>query len=290
MGINTRLICLLVPIFTGQLSEVKRCNQEGLVAINSKLAWIFSYPVISQKTSSSVVNVTHVMNIEVEVDKDCQLNEKIEKFWDLDSVGVVEKEQSVYDKFIKEITLKDNRYEVRLPFKEGHPLIEDNCVLSCNRLKSLSRKLRKTPDILKEYGDVIRNQMELGIIEEVTEIAEMGEVTYLPHRAVIREDKQITKLRVVFDASAKNVGPSLNDCMYKGPCLIPLLYDMLLRFRINNVAIVADIKQAFLQISVAPKDRDYLRFLWWQDAFDDKSEVVKYRFNRFSCYVHPIST
>ena len=103
-------------------NEVKRYNQEGLVAINSKLGWILSGPVISQKTSSIVVNVTRVMNIEVEVDKDCQLNEKIEKFWDLDSVGVVEKEQSVYDKSIKEITLKDNRYEVRLPFKEGHPL------------------------------------------------------------------------------------------------------------------------------------------------------------------------
>ena len=61
-------------------NEVKRCNQEGLVAINSKLGWILSGPVISQKTSSSVMNVTHVMNIEGEVDKDCQLNEKIEKF------------------------------------------------------------------------------------------------------------------------------------------------------------------------------------------------------------------
>ena len=65
-------------------------------------------------------------------------------------------------------------------------------MLSYNRLKSLNRKLRKTPDILKEYDDVIRNQLELGIIEEVTELAEMGEVTYLPHRAVIREDHETT--------------------------------------------------------------------------------------------------
>ena len=118
------------------------------------------------------------------------------------------------------------------------------------------------------------------IIEKATEQADIGEVTYLPHRAVLREDKQTTKLRVVFDASAKKSGPSLNDCMYKGPCLIPLLYDMLVRFRINNVAIVADIEQAFLQISVAPIDRDYLRFLWWEDAFNDNSEFLKYRFNR----------
>ena len=50
-------------------NEVKRCNQEGLVAINSKLGWILSGPVISQQTSSSVVNVAHVMNLEVELIK-----------------------------------------------------------------------------------------------------------------------------------------------------------------------------------------------------------------------------
>ena len=40
---------------------------------------------------------------------------------------------------------------------------------------------------------------------------------YLPHQAVICKDHSSTKLRVVFDASAKKVGPSLNDAMYKGP-------------------------------------------------------------------------
>ena len=192
---------------------------------------------------------------------------------------MVENERSVYEQFVDDITLKDNRYEVKLPFKEGHPLIEDNYRLSLNRLKSLTRKLKKTPTVLKNY-DVIRNQLETGIIEEATEPAVTGEVTYLPHRAVSKEDRQTTKLRVVFDANAKNAGPSLNDCLYKGPYLVPLLYDMLARFRINNVAIVADIKQAFLQVMVAAEDRDYLRFLWWKNSFDENSEIIKYRFNR----------
>ena len=177
------------------------------------------------------------------------------------------------------ITLKDNRYEVKLPFK-GHPLIEDNYRLSLNRLKTLTRKLKKTPTVLKDYHDVIRYQLEMRIIEEAAEPAVTGEVTYLPHRAVIKEDRQTTKLRIVFAASAKNAGPSLNDCLYKGPCLVPLLYDILVRFRINNVAIVADIKQAFLQVIVAEEDRDYLRFLWWKNPFDENPEIIKYRFNR----------
>ena len=74
----------------------------------------------------------------------------------------------------------------------------------------LKSKLSCQPEILKEYNDVITNQLQLGIIERIETMGEIGRVTYLPHRAVIREDKHTTKVRVVFDASAKNKGPSLN--------------------------------------------------------------------------------
>ena len=66
------------------------------------------------------------------------------------------------------------------------------------------------------------------MIERVESRGGVGEVTYLPHRAVVRENKSTTKVRIVYDASAKNKGPSLKECLYKGPCLNPLLYDILL--------------------------------------------------------------
>ena len=45
---------------------------------------------------------------------------------------------------------------------------------------------------------------------------------YLPHHDVIREDKETSKARVVYDASAKGSnGDSLNDCMMVGPVLQP---------------------------------------------------------------------
>ena len=53
---------------------------------------------------------------------------------------------------------------------------------------------------------------------------------YLPHQAVIGKDHSSTKLRVVFDAGAKKVSPSLNDAMYKEPCLASILFDVLVRF------------------------------------------------------------
>ncbi|GFV95678.1 uncharacterized protein TNCV_2009951 [Trichonephila clavipes] len=66
-----------------------------------------------------------------------------------------------------------------------------------------------------------------------------------------------TKIRPVFDASAREKGkPSMDDCLYKGVNLDELIPDILDRFRIYPVGIVADIEKAFLMLSVAPKDRD----------------------------------
>ena len=71
----------------------------------------------------------------------------------------------------------------------------------------------------------------------------------------------------------------MNDILYSGPCLLPLIEDILLRFRLERIAAVADIQQAFLQISVNECHRYYLRFLWYNNIFDENSLKV-YRFGR----------
>ena len=78
---------------------------------------------------------------------------------------------------------------------------------------------------------------------------------------MIHQDKEITKVRVVYDASARSSGPSLNDCLYVGPKFNQKTLEVLLRFRSYPIAWIADIEKAFLMISMAPKDRDVLRFL-----------------------------
>ena len=263
--------------------EMIRCGSGGLIALKSKLGWLLSGPFDSSKINDCSVNlaVTHVLKISTEVNENVDLlNRNVEKFWDLDTLGIVDKEPSVYEKFVDDISFRDNRYEVHLPFKENHPLIEDHYELSLKRLNQLKCKLDKTPGLLKEYDDVIKQQMVANVVERVESSGEIGEVTYIPHRAVIRNDKQSTKLRVVYDCSAKSRGPSLNECLYKGPSLNPLLYDVLLRFRVYNIAITADIEKAYLKISVAPKDRDYLRFLWYENIQENNFNVVKCRFTR----------
>ena len=149
-----------------------------------------------------------------------------------------------------------------MPWRPDHAELPDDYDLSKPRLLGLLKRLRNEPDILKEYDNVIRDQLNKGIVESVPERNEGSKRThYLPHHAVIRQDKATTKLRVVYDASAKSMGPSLNDCLYSGPSLTQNIVDIMLRFRAHKVALTGDIEKAFLMIHVAESDRDALRFL-----------------------------
>ena len=80
-------------------------------------------------------------------------------------------------------------------------------------------------------------------------------------KAVIRENKETTNVKVVFHSSAKSPkGPSLNDCMHAGPPLLPNLMDILLRFRLQRVGLISDIEKTFLNISITLEQRNFLRF------------------------------
>ena len=95
---------------------------------------------------------------------------------------------------------------------------------------------------------------------------------FLPHHAVIKQERTTTKLRIVFDGSARsNQSLSLNECLYKGPILQNDLAGMLLRFRIGTIAMTGDLEEAFLQVEMQESNRDYLKFLWIKD---DKKNML----------------
>lgn len=113
---------------------------------------------------------------------------------------------------------------MHLPWKEHHKLLPDNYENSVARLSSQLKRLRRDPEVLREYNSIIEDQLRSGIIERVdtTECPDVGKVHYLSHHGVVRRDALTTKLRIVFDASSKatSESPSLNDCLYSGPALI----------------------------------------------------------------------
>ncbi|XP_063981078.1 uncharacterized protein LOC135164551 [Diachasmimorpha longicaudata] len=86
---------------------------------------------------------------------------------------------------------------------------------------------------------------------------------YLPHHAVIQESSETTKVRVVFDASAKtSTGISLNDTLLVGPTILNPIFEQVLRFRVHRYVITADIEKMYRQILVHPEDRQFQKLLW----------------------------
>jgi len=255
---------------------------DGPTAIETTLGWVLSGPAGVDEHGRSAVSLVNTHTLRVEGVANKELDETLRSFWELESFGIKEVQTNpVCDHFSSTLQVKDGRYEVCLPWRECHNVLPDNYELSRRRLHSLLKRLRQSPEVLKEYDSIICDQIKKGIVEEVggSEVAP-GTTHYLPHHAVIRSDKETTKVRIVYDASARTSGPSLNDCLHTGPKFNQRILEILIRFRSYPVAFTADIEKAFLMISVNPKDRDVLRFLWVKDPFSDNPETTVLRFAR----------
>ena len=262
----------------------KDCIRRGKpgepVAIDTVLGWVVSGPIGSPDVEEPVTALAHFVSAEVR-----NSGVDISKFWDLESIGIKDQSSDVHESVISDLMFTGTRYSVGLPWRENHDPLPTNYDLSFKRMKGQIKRLSKDPVLLAEYDRIIKTQEEEGIIEKVKPTDTINPETkihYVPHQAVVRKDAATTKVRIVYDASAKShkSAVALNDCLEAGPSLNPLLFDILLRFREQRVAIVADIEKAFLNIEVHEKDRDSLRFLWVDNVLRNNLNLVVYRFCR----------
>ena len=268
-------------------------GDQGPVAIDSKLGWLLSGPLDchNRAVSTHSYMIVHGNLIESPMEEnDDPLASTLRHFWDVESLGIIEEKSDSHSlTFLPMITFSDNQYKVGLPWKESHPDVPDHYNVCLNRLRLLHRRLLKDPELLQEYNCTIREQLSQGIIELVPQDCSQSRFHYLPHHGVIRQDKQTTKLRIVYNGSARSKadGASLNDCLETGPNLIPKLFDILIKFRWHLVTVTADIEKAFLMIGILPGDRDMLRFLWVKDPTNVESDVLQLRFTRLVFGLRP---
>ena len=106
------------------------------------------------------------------------------------------------------------------------------------------------------------------------------QVFYLPMHAVRKDSSTTTKIRVVFDASVKSSsGVSLNDTLMVGPTVHPSLTDVLIRFRMHRIALVADVSRMYRAIELVDHDRDFHRFVWRNNP---SAPLMDYRMTRLT--------
>ena len=220
-----------------------------------KLGWIVIYPGQETFVTKMLFSKTSV--------HDC------ENLCNLDVLGVNDehrnRDEKIYNEFQKQLARIDAKwYETNLIWKEKHPPLNNNKSGSLGRLNNLLHNLSRDNQ-LETYDDIIREQQKAGIVETVDRNTScQNKEFYMPHKAVIRESAQTTKVRIVYDASAKpnSNTPLLNDCLETGPSLQNLLWDILVRTRLRPVLLCGDIEKAFLQIRIRENDGDALRFHW----------------------------
>ncbi|GFX80726.1 DUF1758 domain-containing protein [Trichonephila clavipes] len=247
-------------ILYGKISGTK--NQPS--ALNSKLGWLLSGKVStacqSEKKVMSLINCHALLD----------LQNQIAKFWEVESIpnasNLSEEDQRV-EKFYLDHTRRnrDGRYVVSLPFKNDNAL-GDSKVQAKRRFFSLEKRLQANPELRDRYVKFMQDYEHLGHMQLVpnSELSKpSSKCFYLPHFGVVREQSETTKLRVVFDASAKtDSNLSLNDILHTGPKLQNELFNILLKFRCHRIALTGDIEKMFRQILVNEDDVEFQRIFW----------------------------
>ena len=210
----------------------------------------------------------------------------LRQFWEIenprtsrDRTVLNRDEQCALEQVEDSLKYLDGRYQVALPWKENVPDLPDNYHMALCRLYNTEKRLLKNPEIAAAYSENITQYLEKDYIRKIDPTEEKpAKRWYLPHFPVVRLDRATTKTRIVFDASAKLGGISLNDVIHQGPKLQRDLNNVLLRFRRHPVALTCDIAEMHLRIEVTPKDRSCQRFLW--GSLDQQRKPEEYEFNR----------
>ncbi|XP_033228966.1 uncharacterized protein LOC117180581 [Belonocnema kinseyi] len=200
------------------------------------------------------------------------LNKKICEFWEIEN-GPNERtkshEDSACEIHFQENTRRDSatgRYIVKLPFKEDSNGLGESYSHALKRFHSLERSLGRNPELKDKYITFMSEYSELDHMSE-DQSASIYDGYFLPHHAIIKQSSLTTKLRTVFDASAKTSnGNSLNDILMVGPNIQEDLFSLLIRFRSHIFAITADIEKMYRQILVNENDQKFRKILWRENS------------------------
>ncbi|MDD9338412.1 MAG: hypothetical protein PV362_01870, partial [Providencia heimbachae] len=194
-------------------------------------------------------------------------NEQVERHSDL-----------ICEKLFCETTSRQpsGRFTVALPFIQPTPTLGCSHTLALKRFLNLENKLYRFPHLHHEYKKVLQDYLDqkhmsfVGLLPthnlnsslNLSGPTTISDGYYIPHFGVTK-DSTSTPLRVVFDASAKTSNSlSLNDILHSGPKLQTDIRAVLLNFRAYPIALMADIKQMYRNISIRPEDRKFQRILW----------------------------
>lgn len=242
----------------GQLIKpgIRNGQRNEPFALNTHLGWIVSGPVDTIHTHLAMAPVT--------THNEIQLDEILQKFWQVEEVDNNTHMASDADIECEEmfkqtvVRLPDGRYQVQIPFLSTAKALGDSERIARRQFAQLERRLHSNEDLLAKYIAFMREYLELGHMEVATELStDSSQQYFIPHHAVTE------KFRVVFNGSAKTSnGVSLNDTQHIGPIQQDILVSIIHCFQRFPVAVVADVEKMYRQVMIDPRHRNWQLILW----------------------------
>ncbi|XP_055842658.1 uncharacterized protein LOC129909610 [Episyrphus balteatus] len=242
------------------------------IAQSTSFGWVITGQFFEAEESDHFISCHSTIDIDV----------AMQRLWELEEVApanlaivVDQAEEHFRQTFSRS---PDWKYVVQLPFKSPNPSFENTLSLAVSRLYAMERRFNQNPKLRELYSNFMREYIDLGhmtrIPREEIKVAN-GRCFYLPHHAVLKPDSSSTKLRVVFDGSAKDsTGKSLNSTLLVGPPIQRDLIGVCLRFRQHSFVFTADVVKMFRQIWIEDQHADYQRIVWRDSP---SKEIEHYR-------------
>jgi hypothetical protein len=242
---------------------------------NTKLGWVIGGKSHSS-TSSSISTKCHLNVID-------RIDQQLQKFWKLEETSQIKAplthEENLCERhYIKSVQrAEDGRFTVTMPLKEDPCKLGSSLQTAEKRFFQVEKRLNRQPELKAQYVEFMREYEQLGHMERVKGTKTDDQSYFLPHHPVVKESSSTTKLRVVFDASAKTSNNiSLNDIMMIGPKIQDDLFSILIRFRTHIYVLSADIEKMYRQIWIEPKQRQLLQIVWRENP---EEELRTYQLN-----------
>lgn len=235
-------------------------NKGGPVLQKTQLGWIVGG---GMSHNNNKIMCNHSTN---------QINFDLRQFWEIENLST---QQTLTPEEGRCLTIFEKTYErddfgrfiVKLPFKCEAVELGNSRALALKRFFSIENKLNKNPQLKTDYVAFMREYRELGHMKVLESPDDNIAHYYIPHHAVIKDSSVTTKLRVVFDASAKTTNQnSLNDVLLKGPVIQDDLFSILIRFRLHKYVLSADIIKMYRQILVGDSDTEFQRIFWRENS------------------------
>ena len=170
----------------------------------------------------------------------------------------------------RECSKEGNHYKLPLPLINPDAVFPNNRRMAELRLKNLKKRFIKDKQYHKDCTSFMKDMIRKGYAEmSDSKTNQQGKTWFIPHHGIYYPSKP-GKVWIVFDCSEEYDGVSVNKRLLSGPDLTNQIVGILVKFREDYVAIMADIEAMFYQVFVANQHRSLLSFLWWENGATTK--------------------